>query len=203
MIPNKVKSIPPPAVELGTLRDLTPDDRNANKGTQRGTGELERSLRRHGAGRSILVDKKGRIIAGNKTAESAASIGLDDVIVVKTDGNQLVAVQRTDLDLDDPKARALAIADNRIAELNLDWDTEVLGELADGGVDLTGLFDDSEVDAALDSGVEDITALIDERIRSKPVKPGWMVLHGEAAALESIRASLPPGIECEVSDAGR
>ena len=45
--------------------------------------------------------------------------------VVKTDGTFLIAVQRDDLDLaTDPRAKALAIADNRIGELDLEWDVE-------------------------------------------------------------------------------
>jgi DNA modification methylase len=110
------------------LSDFTPDKGNANKGTQRGLKALDTSLRQYGAGRSILVDKNGKIIAGNKTAERAADLGIDDVIVVQTDGNQLVAVQRTDLDLDseDGKARALATYDNRSGQLDLDWDIDAL-----------------------------------------------------------------------------
>lgn len=82
------------------ISDLTPDHANANKGTERGRYALEASLRQYGAGRSILLDKNGRIIAGNKTAEVAADVGLDDVLIVQTDGKQIVAVQRTDLDID-------------------------------------------------------------------------------------------------------
>jgi hypothetical protein len=60
---------------------------------------IENSLRNVGAGRSIVLDKHGKIIAGNKTVENAGAIGLEDVIVVQTDGTKLVAVQRMDLDL--------------------------------------------------------------------------------------------------------
>lgn len=117
--------------KITRLRDLTPDAKNANKGTERGTGMLEQSLRNYGAGRSILIDKKGRVIAGNKTVEQAAALGLDKVQVVESDGRTIIAVQRTDLDLEkDPKARELALADNRIAEVNLDYDKAVLDELS-------------------------------------------------------------------------
>lgn len=58
------------------LADLTPDARNANKGTKRGADMINRSLGELGAGRSILVDKNGKIIAGNKTTEGAAAIGI-------------------------------------------------------------------------------------------------------------------------------
>src|SRR5687767_15136053 len=98
--------------QLKTIRDLSPDNRNANKGTPRGLQMVEDSLRTYGAGRSILADKQGRIIAGNKTLQSASDINLP-IRVIETDGKELVVVQRTDLDLNDPKARELAIADNR------------------------------------------------------------------------------------------
>jgi hypothetical protein len=113
------------------LSDLTPDPKNANRGTFRGKCAVERSLINCGAGRSIVVDKNGVILAGNKTASSARSAGLsEDVIVVPTDGSRLVVVQRTDLEADDPKAKELAIADNRTAELGLEWDPEVVKELS-------------------------------------------------------------------------
>lgn len=129
------------------LADLKPDKRNANKGTQRGAIQLEESLRAFGAGRSILIDKHGAIIAGNKTVEQAGQMGLDNVIVVETDGTQIVAVQRTDLDLDtDPKARQLAYADNRVAEVGLEWDAELIASDINAGIDLSGMWKDEELD---------------------------------------------------------
>ena len=137
------------------LSELIPDHANANKGTERGRYALEASLRQYGAGRSILLDKNGRIIAGNKTAEVAADVGLDDVIVVQTDGKQIVAVQRTDLDIDSPEGRGLAYADNRVGELSLEWDAEqVLADL-NAGMDLSGLFFDFEIDRLLGRQGED------------------------------------------------
>lgn len=112
------------------LTDFLPDRNNANRGTQRGRGMLEQSLQRLGAGRSILVDKHGRAIAGNKTLETAVESGFEDAIVVQTDGSKLVVVQRMDLDLEeDAKAKELAIADNRVGQVSLDWDVGVLSEL--------------------------------------------------------------------------
>ena len=131
------------------ISELIPDHANANKGTERGRYALEASLRQYGAGRSILLDKNGRIIAGNKTVEVAADVGLDDVLVVQTDGKQIVAVQRTDLDIDSPEGRGLAYADNRVGELSLEWDAEqVLADL-NAGMDLSGLFFDFEIDKIL------------------------------------------------------
>src|SRR3954468_4126663 len=123
------------------LTDVRPDDRNANAGTERGRAMVEASLRRFGAGRSILVDRHGRIIAGNTTHEAAIDIGLTDAVIVKTDGTKLVVVQRTDLDIDSPAGRALAVADNRTSEVGLSWDPGVLAELAaDEAIDLSMMF---------------------------------------------------------------
>ena len=131
------------------ISELIPDHANANKGTERGRYALEASLRQYGAGRSILLDKNGRIIAGNKTVEVAADVGLDDVLIVQTDGKQIVAVQRTDLDIDSVEGRGLAYADNRVGQLSLDWDAEqVLADL-NAGMDLSGLFFDFEIDKIL------------------------------------------------------
>lgn len=77
---------------------ITPDPNNANKGTQRGRGLLEKSLRQYGAGRSVLADKNGMLIAGNKTAEVAQELVIP-YRVVETDGHELIVVQRNDLDL--------------------------------------------------------------------------------------------------------
>lgn len=134
------------------LTDFTPDARNANKGTVRGLAMLEDSLRKYGAGRSILVDKHGKVIAGNKTLESAVDVGLGEAIVVPTDGKQLVVVQRVDVDLDTPQGRELAIADNRSGQVNLDWAGEVLAELQSDGVDLSMFFNEGELAHLLNAG---------------------------------------------------
>jgi hypothetical protein len=133
--------------ETVKLSTLIPDGKNANLGSPRGNQMIEDSLRQYGAGRSILLDKHGNIVAGNKTVENAAAIGMDDVIVVQSDGTKLVAVQRTDLDLADPHTRQLAIADNRSSQVSLDWDTETLKGLVDDGVDLAPFWTADELAA--------------------------------------------------------
>lgn len=108
------------------ISDLVPDDKNYNKGNEFGNSLIEKSLRKNGAGRSILLDKNNRIIAGNKTIENAGSIGMEDIIVVETTGNQIVAVKRTDIDLDSKKGREMALADNATAKANIEWDFDAL-----------------------------------------------------------------------------
>ena len=113
------------------IEQLVPDNKNFNKGTEYGQHLIEESLRKFGAGRSILIDKNNRIIAGNKTIENAATVGIENVIVVETDGNQIVAVKRKDIDLDSPKGRELALADNATGKANLEWDEETIAEAAE------------------------------------------------------------------------
>jgi hypothetical protein len=134
-----------PQKKIMKIAELIPDKRNANKGTKRGADAVAKSLRDYGAGRSVLVDRNGNVLAGNQTVKAASAAGIDqDVIIVETDGSQLVVVQRTDLDRDDPKARALAIADNRAAELGLEWDPANLAELSTG-LDLQPFFSTAEL----------------------------------------------------------
>ena len=124
-------------IKEGKIADLIQDDRNLNKGTEEGRKLIEKSLRKFGAGRSVLIDKNNRIIAGNKTHENAEAIGMDDVIIVETDGTKLVAVKRTDIDLDSPEGREMALADNATVKVDLEWDTEELNEVAeDFGIDM-------------------------------------------------------------------
>jgi sporulation protein YlmC with PRC-barrel domain len=113
------------------ITDLQPDRQNTNRGSKRGAIAITESLKRYGAGRSIVLDKNGAVIAGNQTVKNAQAAGIKDVQVVKSDGTKLIAVQRTDLDINDPKARELAIADNRTGELSLTWDGPALADMAD------------------------------------------------------------------------
>ena len=122
-----------PARRLSNLTDLSLDPRNANRGTRRGAALLADSLTTYGAGRSVVADRNGVIIAGNKTVAQAQARALP-IHVVETTGDALVVVQRTDLDLlADDRARQLALADNRIGELNLAWDPAVMETVVAGG----------------------------------------------------------------------
>ncbi len=133
--------------QIESIEDLQLDSRNPNRGTERGSYMLDHSLESYGAGRSILADKHGTVIAGNKTLQAAVEKGFP-VKVVETDGKELVVVQRKDLDLNaDPKARQLAYADNRSSEVGLDWDTDVMLEDIGSGLDLEPLFKAEELEA--------------------------------------------------------
>ena len=116
-------------VKEAKISDLISDDLNANTGTEYGMHLMEKSFRELGAGRSILIDKNNRIIGGNKSTEQCAEIGIEDVLIVETDGTKLVAVKRTDIDLDSEKGRSLALADNATSKANLEWDKDAIAQI--------------------------------------------------------------------------
>jgi site-specific DNA-methyltransferase (adenine-specific) len=108
------------------VTDLIQDDKNFNKGSEYGQGLIQKSFEKFGAGRSILIDKNNKIIAGNKSTENYGAGGGQDVIVVESDGTQLIAVKRTDIDLDTPQGREMALADNATAKANIVWAEDVI-----------------------------------------------------------------------------
>lgn len=114
------------AVTEINIESLQQDDKNFNKGTKKGRGLIDKSIRKFGAGRSILLDKNNRIIAGNKTQELAKEAGIKKVVVIDAKPDELVAVRRGDMDLDSEKGREMALADNATSAANLDWDDEAL-----------------------------------------------------------------------------
>lgn len=108
------------------IDQLVSDDANVNAGTERGRELLDRSLEQFGAGRSVLLDKDNKLVAGNKTAQSSIKRGIKKVLVVETEGEVLVAVRRKDIDLDTKEGREMALADNAVGKADLAWNKEAL-----------------------------------------------------------------------------
>ena len=118
--------------EVVDIRDIIPDSHNFNAGTEKGREMIEKSFRELGAGRSILLDKNNRIIAGNKSQQAAIATGITKVRIVDTEGDEIVAVRRRDVDLDSKLGRELAFADNATQQVSLAWDeTELQAVQAD------------------------------------------------------------------------
>ena len=104
--------------------DLQLDAANVRRHTDRNKRAIEDSLRQFGAGRSVLLDKDGIVRAGNGTVKAWKRQG-GKVRVIETDGSELIAVKR--VDLDGVKATAYAIADNRTTDLS-EFDEDELNE---------------------------------------------------------------------------
>lgn len=123
------------------------DRRNYRRHSDENKRIIRESLQRCGAGRSVVVDKDGELIAGNGVYEQAQALGLK-TRVIETDGTELVVVKRTDLATEDERRKQLALADNAASD-KVDWNTDLLradfsvGDLATFGVELPKLQLDS------------------------------------------------------------
>lgn len=126
------------------VSDLIGDNLNANKGTDFGNELMEKSFSKFGAGRSVLIDKNNKLIAGNKSKAKFEEIGGENVLIIDADRDTLIAVRRNDIDLETPEGREFALADNATNKANLVWDADVVEVLAEEieveewGVELPG-----------------------------------------------------------------
>lgn len=142
---------------MSKLEGIKHDPRNARRHTVRNTAMIESSIQRDGFGRSVLLANDGTVIAGNATMDAAASAGLDDVIVVETDGTKVIAVKRTDVAPGSEQFTRLALADNRATDLS-DFDPLVVAELSEE-MDLSLFWNDEELAGLLSAGAD---LLLDE-----------------------------------------
>lgn len=127
---------------------VRPDPNNVNMGTQRGHAALARSVEKIGAMRSGVATKEGIMLAGNQTLDVMVEKGVP-IRVIPTDGTEWIVIQRTDLSYDDPRAKGYAMDDNRIAELNLAWDSKQLAKMNEDHIDMTN-WTDNELSIAID-----------------------------------------------------
>lgn len=99
---------------------------------------IRKSLTDCGAGRSILLDNENEIIAGNGVYEQAKKLGIP-VKIIESNGDELIAIKRTDLKTEDQKRKVLAVMDNTTSDSS-EFDVEKLendfgvGELSDFGI---------------------------------------------------------------------
>jgi hypothetical protein len=115
-----------PTLKETSIEEIIPDDKNMNKGSLDGQALINHSIRKLGTGRSILIDKNNRTIAGNKTASAFKANGKKRVVVVEADADTLIAVKRTDIDLDSKEGREMALADNQTSAISYVADEEMI-----------------------------------------------------------------------------
>jgi DNA modification methylase len=101
------------AISWETIDALTPSRRNARTHSRKQTRQIADSITAFGFLVPLLVDEGGVIIAGHGRYAAAKLLGLKEVPTIKVQG------------LSEAKRRALALADNRIAE-SAGWDREML-----------------------------------------------------------------------------
>lgn len=112
--------------KLIDIKELKFDEHNFNRHNDEGMSLLEKSIKENGLGRSILLDKDNNIVGGNGVTEKAIELGKTKVRIIETDGSELIAVKRTDLTLDSEQGRKMALADNSVGHVNLEWNEKEL-----------------------------------------------------------------------------
>ena len=130
---------------MPSINDLHNDPKNARKRTDRSSKLIKQSLEQYGAARSIVIDENNRILAGNGTIAGAKAAGIKNLKIIEADGDEIIAVKRSNL-TEDQKV-GLAIADNRTGDLS-EWDIDMLEQLSQEH-DLNDFFDKKELDDIL------------------------------------------------------
>lgn len=137
--------------EITSTKDLKFDAQNPNSGTQRGDYMLELSMQQTGVNRSVVVDKNGVLVAGNKATGKILEQGLvspEDIVVVKTRGEKLVVVQREDWDIyKDAQARLYSYLDNQAALVGIELTGDYLEQHEAQGVDFSTFLYPEELEA--------------------------------------------------------
>ena len=126
------------AIKLSALKA---DPENCRLHTTRNLAMITASLNDVGPARSIVIDERGVVLAGEGVRRAAITAGIHTVEVVEASGDRLVAVRRRDLSAN--QKRALALYDNRTSDLS-EWDGDRIRSLLEAGEDLTRFFDDDE-----------------------------------------------------------
>ncbi|MET2951322.1 ParB N-terminal domain-containing protein [Vibrio owensii] len=144
----------PHNVPLMNVEELVPYENNVKIHTHEQVGKICASIDADGLWTSpIIVDGSNVIIAGHGRRLAALHYGLAKVPVIKLE------------DITPEKANQLRIADNKVAEGEID--TEMLEQelrmLSDYGIDMFGIFDDRELDFLMDDlGEIDLGAIADD-----------------------------------------
>lgn len=146
------------------ISGFRPQKQNANRHTQRGLGLLDKSMSDHGFFGAMTSAADGEIFDGSARLETAYERFGEEVepIIIDADGTRPIIVRRTDIpNADDPRAKKMAIAANRIASVDLEWDANILAAIADE-VDISDMFFDEELAAIINQDEEEISGQKEE-----------------------------------------
>ena len=154
------------------LSDYKTQRKNANAHTQRGLGMLAKSIGEDGWIGGMTVAADGETFDGSARLETLAdAMPNAEPIVVHTDGTRPVVVVRDDIpNADDPRAKRLGIAANRVQQVDYAPDAAVLAELA-GDVDLSQFWRDDELAEVMGTVPDFEPVGIDEQGRLDQKKP--------------------------------
>ncbi len=128
------------AIEQIPTADLKPSSRNPRTHSKKQIRQISESIREFGFVNPVLIDEADRVIAGHGRLAATRLLKLETVPAIRL------------RHLSEPQKRALALADNKLAD-NAGWNEELLAQElqflseieVDFDVEITG-FDTAEVD---------------------------------------------------------
>jgi hypothetical protein len=130
------------------LTEIQFDSQNFNKGSEKGSRLLEKSIQKFGFREAGTLDKNGVLLGGNKRTAKAGEIGFEEIEIIKADPKKVYALQYDDIDIDTPEGRELALALNQTAKENIVFDAEVIeavleeAVIEEWGMSIDGVKDD-------------------------------------------------------------
>jgi len=121
--------------------------KNPNKHTARGMGMLDKSISKYGYVTPMTATADGTIIDGNARLEQVGQTLPADPIVIHHDGTRPIIAVRDDIPNGETKAaRAIAIAANRVGQIDLEWNPEEIASAQIDGVAIEDFFTQEEID---------------------------------------------------------
>jgi len=178
------------------LSELKQDPRNARRHSARNLAAIETSIAETGFGRPMLAANDGTLIAGNLTSEALANLGMEDVIVVRSDGTRPIVHIREDIEPGDERAIKAGLYDNLASDLADGYDPVVLAALLEE-VELSPVLLTTDEAAALLTHAQESGA--NERVVPDDYVSQWMVLvecDGEDDQLALLERFLAEGLPC-------
>ena len=181
------------------MSNIKYDKRNYRKHNEKNKKLIKKSLEECGTGRSIIVDNNEEIIAGNGVYEQAKAMNIP-VKVIETDGTELIAVKRTDLQTGDEKRTKLAILDNSTADSSemdyalLQKDFELV-DLMSMGIDAVNLNIDENA-----GNTEDIFDNLPDEIAGENLNPDELeeIKGDDSTATERVVITFMPEQKADV-----
>lgn len=168
--------------------NIKPDNRNYRKHPDKNKLSINESLKKYGAGRSILIDNDEYIIAGNGVFEQAKNLDIP-IKIIETNGTELIAIKRTDLNKNSKARKELAVLDNKTSDLS-EFDFELLQ-------------DDFSFDELNDFGFENVELGLNdnENISSKELENMYevvVVCNGEREQEKIYNELVKQGYKCRL-----
>ena len=147
-----------PVIKKWSIEKLVPYEFNSKKHNPDQVKRIAKSIKEFGWTSPIVVDKNGVIIAGHGRRLAAIELGYKEVPVWVRD------------DLDETQVRAARLADNRVAQGDMDIDMFRM-ELESLEYDMVGFFDEKELDFVtadlgemnLDSFIVDVDSVVKQQ----------------------------------------